>query len=294
MKVGNKLVKSGRTDYHVHPDYSLDAESVKIKDYCHRALELGLMEICFTTHLEFNPLQREKSNFVFYKGKKHCVYERDWLDSYFREITQAQQEFKDDGLKVKAGIEVGYLRGLEKDIEEIIGQYPFDFVLGAIHYLNNTCIASKKYSSQYFSNRNLSSVRYDYFTILAETVKCGLFDCIAHVDLYQRYGSKYYGAEMSTMHRGVVEPIFKEMARRNMGLEINTSSLRRGLKEFHPAREMVYLAAKAGIKIFTVGSDAHALDELGDHIDDALTLLHDFNLYNHVFTRRRATPCLCK
>jgi histidinol-phosphatase (PHP family) len=63
------------------------------------------------------------------------------------------------------------------------------------------------------------------------------------------------------------------------------------LEEFHPAREILPLAARAGIKTFTVGSDAHSLDELGDGIDEALALLKQLNLRNHVFTRRQAAPC---
>lgn len=48
-----------------------------------------------------------------------------------------------------------------------------------------------------------------------------------------------------------------------MGLEVNTSSRRRGLEEFHPTKEMLALAVKSGIKTLTVGSDAHALKDLG-------------------------------
>ncbi|MDI3533914.1 MAG: histidinol-phosphatase family [Thermosediminibacterales bacterium] len=276
------MAKSARTDYHIHPDYSTDASPVKIYDYCLRALELGFTEICFTTHLELDPIQ-------------HCSpHDLTWLDSYFNEIVQAEKDFKASDLKVKAGIEVGYKKGLEKDIEKIVKEYPFDFVLGAIHRLNNISISSMKESPLYFRSRNLAKLRDDYFTTLEEAVKSGLFDSIAHIDIYRRYGIKHYGPDVLTVHRGVIEPIFKEMARKGIGLEINTSSRRRGLKEFHPSREIISLAAKAGIKVFTVGSDAHSLDELGDNIEEALTLLENFNLYNHVFTRRRAVPCLHK
>ncbi|MDK2820939.1 MAG: histidinol-phosphatase family [Clostridia bacterium] len=287
-------MESVRTDYHVHPDYSIDAFPVKIRDYCHRALELGLGEICFTTHLELDPVRREIDNFVFFKGKKHSVHDLTWLDGYFSEIARAREEFEAAGLKVKAGIEVGYDRGLEKDIEKIVEEYPFDFVMGAIHCLNHIAISSMKESPRYFSSRSLAEIRNDYFTTLKEAVKTGLFDCIAHVDLYRRYGIKHCGPGILTIHRGAIEPVFKEMARKGMGLEVNTSSRRRGLKEFHPSPEIISLAAEAGIKIFTVGSDAHSLDDLGDHIQDALALLEDFNLCNHVFTRRRAVPCLHK
>ncbi len=283
-------MKSARTDYHIHPNYSIDASPFKIRDYCLKAVELKLSEICFTTHIELDPVRNEIDNFVICNGEKLSVFNYTWLDCYFEEIARAQEEFKNTNLKVKAGIEIGYCRGCEKQIEKIVNNYPFDFVLGAIHCLDHIAISSMKESPRYFQNKSLSELRTDYFTTLQDAVTTGFFDCIAHVDLYLRYGVRHYGPEILTVHRGAAEPIFKEMARRGMGLEINTSSRRRGLKEFHPTKEMLALAAKCGIKIFTVGSDAHSPDELGGHIDEALALLKELNLRNHVFTRRKATP----
>ena len=280
-----------RTDYHVHPDYSLDASPARIRDYCQRALELELTEICFTTHIELDPARRDIDNFVLFNGERLSVFNHAWLDTYFREITRVHQEFRHANLKVKAGIEVGYCRGCEKDVEKIVNNYPFDFVLGAIHCLGHIAVSSMKESPYYFQSKSLAELRKEYFTTLEEMVTAGLFDSIAHVDLYLRYGLRHYGSEVLTIHRGAVEPIFAEMARRGMGLEVNTSSRRRGLKEFHPTREILALAAKAGIKTFTVGSDAHSLDQLGDYIDEALALLKGLNLCNHVFTRRQAAPC---
>jgi len=280
-----------RTDYHVHPDYSIDASPFRIRDYCQKALELNLFEICFTTHTEFDPERREVDNFIVHNGEWVSVFNHPWLEGYFNEITRAQQEFRNTNLKIKAGIEIGYNRGCEKHVEKIVNNYTFDFVMGAIHCLDHIAISSMKESPHYFQNKTLDELRKEYFAILEEMVATGLFDCIAHVDLYIRYGLKHYGPGVLTIHRGVIEPIFAEMARRGMGLEVNTSSRRRGLKEFHPTREVLGLAAKAGIKIYTVGSDAHSLNQLGDYIDEALALLKDFNLRNHVFNQRQATPC---
>jgi histidinol-phosphatase (PHP family) len=253
-------------------------------------LELDIREICFTTHIELDPVRREKDNFVYLNGKKVSVFNFVWLDSYFEEITRAQDEFKHTNFKAKAGIEIGYNRGCEKHVEKIIGSYPFDFVMGAIHCLNHIAISSMKESPSYFKNKSLAELREDYFTTLLEAVNTGFFDSIAHVDLYLRYGIRNYGSEILAIHRGAVEPVFMEMARRGMGLEVNTSSRRRGLKEFHPTREMLALAAKSGIKIITVGSDAHSLEDLGSHIDEALEILKEHKLRNHVFTRRKAAP----
>ena len=80
-----------KTDYHVHPDYSVDASSAKVKDYCERALELGIKEICFTTHAEFGPLDLGNDMVVFYNGKRCSIFEKEWLDSYYDEIMTARK-----------------------------------------------------------------------------------------------------------------------------------------------------------------------------------------------------------
>lgn len=283
-------MRSAKTDYHVHPDYSIDAAPTKIRAYCQQAIQLGLLEICFTTHIESDPVRREIDNFVIVNGRKHPVHVLSWLDNYFNEIEKAQEEFKRN-LKVKAGIEVGYIQGQEGEIEKIVKGYPFDFVLGAIHCLKHIAISSQNESPLYFCTRNINEVRADYFKALEEAVKAGLFDSIAHIDLYRRYGIKYCGSAINTIHQGAIEPILREMARRGMGLEINTSSQRRGLNEFHPAREIVKMAAETGISVYTIGSDAHTLQHLGDHIEDALKFLKEFNLCNYTFTRRQPIPC---
>ncbi|NLM21197.1 MAG: histidinol-phosphatase HisJ family protein [Peptococcaceae bacterium] len=280
-----------KTDYHVHPNYSIDASAATIKDFCHKALALKLREICFCTHVELDPERKAKDNFVRLNGEKHSVYKLNWLDSYFKEIIRAQAEFKESGLKIKAGVEIGYCPGVENDIEKIINNYPFDFVMGAIHCLDHLSISSKKESPYYFRSRSAATVREEYFAVLMEAVKTNLFDCIAHIDLYRRYGVQFLGVNAYTLHRGAIEPVFEEMEKREIGIEINTSSRRRGLKEFHPTKEILDLAIKSGIKVFTVGSDAHSLDELGEGLDEALSLLHDMNATNYVFDRRKPVPC---
>jgi len=50
-------------DYHVHPDYSLDATG-SVQEHCRRAVELGLAEICFTTHFDADPAFAREDGWV--------------------------------------------------------------------------------------------------------------------------------------------------------------------------------------------------------------------------------------
>lgn len=89
----------------------------------------------------------------------------------------------------------------------------------------------------YFTKKSLKEIKRDYFNMLTEMIKTGLFDAVAHLDIYTRYGIRQFGEKIKTIHRGIIEPVLKEIASRHMALEINTSSISRGLKEFHPSRE---------------------------------------------------------
>ncbi|AEG15054.1 histidinol phosphate phosphatase HisJ family [Desulfofundulus kuznetsovii DSM 6115] len=277
-------------DYHIHPGYSIDAEDYSILDYCQQAMKLGLREICFTPHLEVDPVRRRLDWFVRVNGKLHPMEDLGWLDHYFRDIEEARSQLHDRKLKIKAGLEVGYERGCEKTIEKILNNYPFDYVLGSIHCLEHQSISSWEESRIYFSSHTAEEACGEYFQVLKEAVESNLFDCIGHLDLYRRHGERLLGTTLGSAHKGMVEPILKEMARRNMGLEVNTSSLRRGLTEFHPSREILLQARECGVKIFTVGSDAHRLSELGAYTDQAVLMLEEMGFAVYTFTSRQPCP----
>ena len=260
-------------DYHVHPGYSIDAEPSGIDAYCRKAAAIGLSEVCFTTHLEVDPQRKHLDWFVRIDQRIVPMDDLVWLDVYFRDIENARRKWSASGLKIKAGLEVGYDLGLEKTIERLVSGYPFDFVMGSVHCLEHLAISSKKESSLFFPGRQQKTVVREYFSVLSEAVSSGLFDCIGHLDLYRRHGRHYWGADISHAHEEFAEPLLLAIAARGMSLEVNTSGLRRGLNDFHPSKDIVELAVNLGVRQFTVGSDAHRLADLGHGLESALELL---------------------
>ncbi|SFR06586.1 histidinol-phosphatase [Desulfoscipio geothermicus] len=277
-------------DYHVHPGYSIDAAPVGIDEYCVRAMQIGLAEICFTPHLEVDEARKHLDWFVRCNGRVMPMEDLQWLDFYFQEINMAREKFS-PRLVIKAGIEVGYEPGREMYIEKILTGFPFDFVLGSIHCLNHVAISSKKECAVHFAGKTCAEVAQDYFTSLEAAVKSRLFDCMAHIDLYRRYGTVYLDRNnIEEMHRGYIEKIFKYMARHHIGLEINTSGLRRELGDLHPSKAIVQTALQQGVQIFTTGSDAHSLSEIGQGLQAAERLLKQFDLQAATFTGRKPDP----
>ena len=273
-------------DYHVHCDYSLDAEGT-VEKYCARALELGFTEICFTPHYEIDPLRQEMARA---KGKKMPMTS-DWLNTYLSELNAAKRIYRNKRLTIRAGIEVGYQPEIEREIRRKLAEYSFDFVLGSVHCLDHIDISDPKESIEYFKNRSAVQAIKSYYYALQKAVDSQLFDSIGHLDVYKMYGADYYGQEVLSMHRNYVEPILESMSENWVGLEINTRCLRLGLGETSPSFDILTKAKQKGIRIITVGSDCHRVEELGAGIVEAyrLALKAGFNEISKFAKRRRTS-----
>jgi len=284
MRNNSTLSKQGLI-INVHPGYSIDALPHNIENYCEKGVQLGLTEICFTTHLEVDPHRKHIDWFVRCNNQIIKMNDLTWLDHYFHELSLAQSKYR-PGLSVKAGIEVGFEPDQEKYIDRILSSYPFDFVLGSVHCLNHIAISSRKECSRYFAGKSDTHVAGDYFKKLDQAVKTNLFDGIAHIDLYRRYGLAYL-KNVDYLHCGYIESIFVYMARNNIALEINTSGLRRGLGDLHPSELLLKAAVENDIELYTIGSDAHSVGELGQGLDQAEDLLKKFSLNASPYSKRK-------
>lgn len=271
------------TDSHVHPDFSLDAAGT-IEEYCNKARELGLSGLYFTPHLELDPVRHFRDDRVRLFGQIVSM-RSGWLDVYAAQVEEARRRFPE--LFIGLGIEVGYTPGLEPDIRSILSGHPFDFVLGAIHCLRHISITDHDEYDDYFRERSPAEVCEDYFSLLNSAIESEIFDTIAHLDAYKKYGYKLYGAEITRAARPFLKPTLRLMAQKGIGLEINTAGLRKELGETYPSREVLAQARAEGVRIITIGSDAHRVEDLGSGLLEAEQLSEELGFNPTNFQRRR-------
>ena len=155
-------------DYHMHTHFSGDSES-NPREHVLKAIEMNLDEICFTDHRDFDyPIDS---------------FELD-VENYYQEIQSLKEEFKDQ-IKIKWGIEMGLDLDHQEEIENLIQQYPFDFVIGSIHVIHHT----EFYYGEFFKGKTKEQAHREFFE---ETLKCvKAFDCfnvLGHLDYIVRYG----------------------------------------------------------------------------------------------------------
>ena len=243
-----------RVDYHIHsnsPDAGQD-----MREMCRAAIAAGISEIAITDHYEF-----------YAGGIMTRYFHRSYLDRYFADLAECRELFAGE-LVIRAGAELG--QGYQ-DIcrqQEIIAAYPFDYLIGSLHKLNNVDL-----SNLYYQEGNDQRIAEAYYQQLIEMTRKIDFDCLGHLDLVRRYGIRA-GCETDTRdYMDMIIEVLKQIIAQGKGIEINTSSLRQGLDETMPGPDVLAAYRGLGGTIITVGSDAHTPAEVGRDLDAAYEIL---------------------
>ncbi|UCD18397.1 MAG: histidinol-phosphatase HisJ family protein [Candidatus Zixiibacteriota bacterium] len=264
-------------DYHVHPDFSIDAVG-NIDEHCRAALNKGLAEICFTTHYDNDPKIPAKVRTMRINGELHQLSDKT-VKTYLDAVEKAHKKYFPRGLKVSAGIEVGWFPGCEKELTALFSKHAFDYKLVGLHDIGALSFCYHKQAEKCFSRYSPEEFADHYFSLIKDAVDSDLFDSVAHLDVYRRYGQGYYGEPILNIYRGRIEPIFEAMNKSGMGFEINTSAFRHGLDQFYPTMDIVNLARKMGVRVAAIGSDAHRPDDVGGDLDAAAPVAHELFPY---------------
>ncbi len=259
-------------DYHVHPNYSIDAEG-SIEEFCEIALEKGLEEIAFTTHLDTD--NAGDDCYVNVKGKRVDTRSSEWLEHYEDSIRSADDEYKERGLRVRLGVEVDYIQNIDGSLPESFYSTDFDIILGSVHLIDHIAISAKGRAENAFKKYSMEDLGEKYYTQIMEAVESDLFDILAHLDLYRRYGQTFYGDGIREIWKPYIDELAKMMNRYNVGFEVNTSPLRKQQSQPMPEVNIINALKDRGVSIVTTGSDAHRPQDVGADIKRAIQLLRE-------------------
>jgi histidinol-phosphatase (PHP family) len=183
------------------------------------------------------------------------------LPNYIRDVQQAQQQFPD--LPIKLGIEADYYSPDEEEAtRELLQQYPFDYVYGSVHFVDDWAIDDPR-NLECWNERGVDAIYEGYFRRLLQTARSGLFDIITHTDLVKKFGHRPT-KDFSLLMEETVQ-IYKESG---VAVEINTSGLRKPVKEMYPSPQLLRLLKQYDIPI-VFGSDAHHPQEVGKDFAEA-------------------------
>ncbi len=245
-------------DYHMHlrdADEELDHTTDAVEPYVEAARVAGVDEIGFTEHVYYFR-QLERLWDVPYQIER-CRHD---LDTYCDAVGEAKRR----GLPVKLGLEVDYVRGREDELRELLEPYPWDFLLGSVHWIDGEAVDQRP---GLWGARSVEEVWALYFDRLRAAAQSGLFDSLSHPDLVKIYGMRPPPSELERHHRETADAL----PGTGVAVEVSTAGLRKPVGELYPDLALLEACRKRVIPI-TTGSDAHVALLVGRDFDRSLEL----------------------
>lgn len=249
-------------DYHMHLRGSV-AEGPEplvhtvaaIERFVDVAAARGVDEIGFTEH-DYYFLQTRGVWRTPYQIER-CLFD---LEDYVGAVVAA----KERGLPVKLGLEVDWWPGGNERLAEILAPYPWDFLLGSVHWVDDLAI---DFEPGLWAVRTVDEVWRGYGAAVADLARSGLVDILAHPDLVKVFG-KFASPEVVAE---VEAQIVDAAAAGGVAMEISTAGLRKRVGELYPSPAMLVRFRAAGVPL-TLASDAHVPENVGRDFDRALEL----------------------
>jgi histidinol-phosphatase (PHP family) len=186
------------------------------------------------------------------------------LDDYV-EVVQA---VKAEGLPVVLGLEVDYYRDRMEDVADLLSGYPFDVLLGSIHWLGTWRfdVLSDPLVMAEWEVRDVDQVWDEYTAAMEELGASGVCDVFAHPDLVKVTG------QVPAVTDEYYDRITEAAVRSGMAVEVSSAGWRKPVGEEYPAPPLLRRLVDRGVPL-TTASDAHTLPDVADRADDLRALL---------------------
>ena len=253
-------------DFHMHTKVSYDGRATA-QEMVQAALKAGLKEICFTDHLDYDPLNPNNP-----------------MDFDTNAYNAAYDSLEAAGLLIRKGAEFGMLADNAQTLREDLKRRHFDFIIGSVHFVDG----KDPYFPEFWQTHTLDQAELRYFETLLECVQAhDDFDVLGHLT----YMSKTRcNPEKRPIHykayREVVDEILRTLVKKDKGMEVNTSGMD-VCGVFFPDDVYLRRFKELGGQIVTIGSDAHTADRVGQYSFEACAIVKEIFGYVCTFEKRQ-------
>ncbi len=256
-----------KTDYHMHTPLCGHAQG-QPEAYARQAMAAGLEEIGFSDHAPF-----------VHKVDPTVTMRKEQLPEYHRAIEEIRQRYAGQ-ITILTALEADFLPGYEEQTRRLIEDYPYDYIIGSVHFIGDWGFDNPAERSGW-DRADIEQVYRDYYALLRQSARSGLFNIIGHPDLVKKFGHRPEGDLADEVCR--TAEVFRETG---VAIEINTAGLRKPIGEIYPSLEQLTIYRRAGVPI-CFGSDAHAPQQVGQDFDQALRLARQAGYTSYVTWRNR-------
>ncbi len=257
-------------DYHLHlwphdrRETPLHLDQLAL--YCEKAEAAGVQELAVTEHL-FRFRQAKSLLGGFWDDDKIppalAVSMAEYWDFHatadLDEYVACALEAKEAGLPIVIGLEVDYYPGRMDDVARLVAPYPFDVLLGSVHWLGAWRFDDIDVPLQMdeWSTREVDDCWEAYTRALEELAASGACDVLAHPDLIKVAGH-VPDAPVEWWDR-----MAEAAASSGMAAELSSAGWRKPVGEQYPALPLLERFVARGVPL-TTASDAHRQEQVAD------------------------------
>lgn len=260
-------------DFHLHSSFSGDSD-IPMEQMVLRGIEMGLTEMCFTEHNDFDYPVTERETDGFFEVNP---------DAYLCDFLKLREKYEDK-ITLLFGVELGLQPHLAQRNTAFAREHDYDFIIGSSHL----CHGKDPYYPAFYEGRTQEAAYLEYFESILENLKAYKdFDVYGHLDYVVRYGPAKDQGYAYEMYRHIFDRILSELIAMEKGIEINTAALARGMREPNPCIGILKRYRALGGEIITAGSDAHEPRQIAHAFDQAAEILKECGFrYYTTFEKR--------
>jgi histidinol-phosphatase (PHP family) len=176
------------------------------------------------------------------------------LDAYVTALLAGQ----DAGLPLLIGLEVDFLPGAMPAMAEVLEEYPFDVLLGSVHWLDAwlfDAYGTDAFAAQW-EERDTDAVFAQYVDSVLELTQTGIVDVLAHLDVIKVAGHRAPRLEEHEAR------LVAGLSDADVVVEFSSAGLRKPVADTYPSGRLLDALLDVGIGL-TTASDGHDVDGIG-------------------------------
>lgn len=254
-------------DGHIHLENGPLTKEYVLK-FVEEARNKGIDEIQILDHthrfIEFEPIYEELKDYPVQKewlGNKKMKF-KDHVEDFVDLMKSIQA--MDLPVKVTYGLEVCYVPQHEDYIRNVLSQYQFDFVIGAIHSIDGILYDMPFSKELLWDKFDVNHIYKRYYELVFQLVESGLFTQLAHPDTIKLF-EIYPTYDLKPTYHMLVDLLnqYDVKAENNVGCYYRYNHPDMGLSE-----ELLNILKEHTVKMITA-SDSHTPKDVGSYIKEA-------------------------
>lgn len=264
-------------DYHLHL-WPHDRSSVwyqldQVAAYCEEAARHGVTELALTEH---SNRFRDVMDLVgpFWEASDDATARA--MAGYFEftsrnslaDYVELACRAKSEGLPVKVGLEVDFVRGRMDVLSDYYAQFPFDVLIGSVHWLDTWTFddIDVPVMMSEWDARDVDGAWDRYTEALEELAATRSVDVLAHPDLIKVAG--HWPGDRGAFWDRMAEAA----AGADVSMECSSAGWVKPVREQYPSEGLIDRLVERGVT-FTTASDAHELERVAQRVGDLADLL---------------------